>query len=438
MEYNVDMLKEVYYDRLKEAFRYRKCEIKFNKRDLGDYCILSVVCKLKDNNPISRNNLQQGGLKDLERILGQDADIETLKDYGKSKAVLVVGFKITPTEKFKEDIHLDNLETEEYNRSYNPDYDIPDDWEGDFEDCDSLKLRRYKGEDNFCTLVPGLPKLKRGSKKFNQNSKFIKDIKVSSNDFGTARIYGPSSIEDLKRLAGLREKVYLEQDYNGRTHGFWKAASTLYRQALKGQLKFYDNKFTDSDTYDVCFKDIHTGKQKCLKNRTINQVEHLENNKNIVILSVSPSDKKFKDWMPSKTPLDYICEKLDAEGIKYEIENDEYGAGAPYDTCITILEGDDSRADDIICSVVGYAYEWVKDKDGNRRYCKVCTDEDLINEYNETSINDKKFKDIYPNKYERKEDFISRFMKETKEEYPDYKQRLAVAYSYWNKSKGIK
>ncbi len=49
------------------------------------------------------------------------------------------------------------------------------------------------------------------------------------------------------------------------------------------------------------------------------------------------------------------------------------------------------------------------------------------------NVYDSKFKDVYPNKGETKEDFISRFMSATKEEYPDYKQRLAVAYSYWNK-----
>ena len=42
-------------------------------------------------------------------------------------------------------------------------------------------------------------------------------------------------------------------------------------------------------------------------------------------------------------------------------------------------------------------------------------------------------KDVDPREGESKEDFISRFMSETKEEYPDEKQRLAVAYSYWNK-----
>ncbi len=44
-----------------------------------------------------------------------------------------------------------------------------------------------------------------------------------------------------------------------------------------------------------------------------------------------------------------------------------------------------------------------------------------------------KLRDVEPRKGESKQNFISRFMRETKSEYPDYKQRLAVAYSYWNK-----
>lgn len=41
--------------------------------------------------------------------------------------------------------------------------------------------------------------------------------------------------------------------------------------------------------------------------------------------------------------------------------------------------------------------------------------------------------EVYPNKGESKEDFISRFMKVTAKEYPDRKQRYAVALSYWNR-----
>ena len=41
--------------------------------------------------------------------------------------------------------------------------------------------------------------------------------------------------------------------------------------------------------------------------------------------------------------------------------------------------------------------------------------------------------EIYPNKGESKKDFIARFMSATKDEYPDTKQRYAVALSYWDR-----
>lgn len=53
----------------------------------------------------------------------------------------------------------------------------------------------------------------------------------------------------------------------------------------------------------------------------------------------------------------------------------------------------------------------------------------------ECETTDTRVLDIKPHKGESKEDFISRFMSETKEEYPDNKQRLAVAYSYWKNAK---
>lgn len=53
-----------------------------------------------------------------------------------------------------------------------------------------------------------------------------------------------------------------------------------------------------------------------------------------------------------------------------------------------------------------------------------------------TGISNDSVHDVEPRQGESKADFISRFMEETKEEYPDVKQRLAVAYSYWeNKGK---
>lgn len=50
------------------------------------------------------------------------------------------------------------------------------------------------------------------------------------------------------------------------------------------------------------------------------------------------------------------------------------------------------------------------------------------------SLDELPLKDVEPKKGESKEDFIARFMEATKEEYPDPKQRVAVAYSYWEKS----
>ena len=64
-----------------------------------------------------------------------------------------------------------------------------------------------------------------------------------------------------------------------------------------------------------------------------------------------------------------------------------------------------------------YALEnGIKFRDINKQYA------------NESFINE-----VYPNKGETKKDFISRFMKVTKKEYPDIKQRFAVALSYWNR-----
>lgn len=57
-------------------------------------------------------------------------------------------------------------------------------------------------------------------------------------------------------------------------------------------------------------------------------------------------------------------------------------------------------------------------------------------ERNKNQFKDSLVNDVNPRKGESEKEFISRFMSETKNEYPDEKQRLAVAYSYWrNKNK---
>ena len=57
-----------------------------------------------------------------------------------------------------------------------------------------------------------------------------------------------------------------------------------------------------------------------------------------------------------------------------------------------------------------------------------------LSELNESlSTDGKQLNEVYPNKGESKKDFISRFMSVTKDEYPDNKQRYAVALSYWDR-----
>ena len=61
---------------------------------------------------------------------------------------------------------------------------------------------------------------------------------------------------------------------------------------------------------------------------------------------------------------------------------------------------------------------------------KAITNKNPSNGYN---INESAINEVYPNKGESKEDFIKRFMSVTKDEYPDRKQRFAVANSYWER-----
>lgn len=54
-------------------------------------------------------------------------------------------------------------------------------------------------------------------------------------------------------------------------------------------------------------------------------------------------------------------------------------------------------------------------------------------EYVGKELKEETIVEVYPNKGESKKDFIKRFMKVTKDEYPDVKQRYAVSLSYWNR-----
>lgn len=82
---------------------------------------------------------------------------------------------------------------------------------------------------------------------------------VSSNSFGPATMYGPTSIEDIERLANAKEKIYFEQTYGEKTHGFWKAASVILKELKTGQMKItkiYDSaKDENSSMIEFLIKD---------------------------------------------------------------------------------------------------------------------------------------------------------------------------------------
>lgn len=156
------------------------------------------------------------------------------------------------------------------------------------------------------------------------------------------------------------------------------------------------------------------------------------------------------------TPTNYLIETMENENKK--AQNEKRVPDPDYD--IEDSEFNDSEAEvEITCSdpegSETYNQTFKIDKSTADKYKDPKTKKEALEEihrevyiharclygncrFKVLNVYDSKFKDVYPNKGETKEDFISRFMKETKEEYPDYKQRLAVAYSYWNKSKGVK
>ena len=79
-------------------------------------------------------------------------------------------------------------------------------------------------------------------------------------------------------------------------------------------------------------------------------------------------------------------------------------------------------------------YDWTS-ASGKKSGSSTCSERDFFEMLTDKTLTGDSLHDVEPRSGESKDEFISRFMKETKSEYPDMKQRLAVAYSYW-KNKG--
>ena len=233
-----------------------------------------------------------------------------------SAKIEILNYKVEEVE----DLDMNDLEEiKKSSREYDPNYDIPD-------EAEEIYGSNIFAKDNFCTLNPGIVKLKRASKKFNQRDRKFRnericDVKPKKNEIKPEFI-ARFMRETKNEYPDFKQRLAVAYDY-------WER----YKRVK-------DGRFCDS--------------------------------------------YRIKDWMPSKTPLDYITEELEDAGIEYELRDDMYGFNAPFDTIITVLDTNDGdRADEIICSIVGYAYEIVRDHNGNKRDFKIVTDEELIDEFNQ-------------------------------------------------------
>lgn len=80
--------------------------------------------------------------------------------------------------------------------------------------------------------------------------------------------------------------------------------------------------------------------------------------------------------------------------------------------------------------------KFMKDKEFAKMYFgfldEMLKEEGLYESFYEDE-NKESLNEVYPNKGENKKDFINRFMRATSKEYPDVKQRYAIANSYWER-----
>ena len=151
---------------------------------------------------------------------------------------------------------------------------------------------------------------------------------VSSDSFGVATMYGPSSKEDLEKLANAGEKVYLEYEVNGRNRGFWKAASSLLRELNLGKMRIttvYDSrKIKDIDVnrvneilnnYDSYVSKLKTLEHALQSNK--NKLSNLEYELN----SYYKYDARHGSAKSSNITIDKLKKQI--ENLKFEIEENE-------------------------------------------------------------------------------------------------------------------
>jgi len=212
-------------------------------------------------------------------------------------------------------------------------------------------------------------------------------------------------------------------------------------------IKKYERKLTEgvSDTYDSLLDyisttdEIPTGPAYILPNGKF--ISILENNNdihaNLFYDFLLDNDLKYDcDYYMRVIEHDYNWLRVN-DGLSEEEErcyvslNDSKLSSAQYDSLLRWL--------DYVSKHQAYVQVFINnDKNSYVKYdLHEYIPDDIIKRikryYSSGELYEQVLDEVYPKKGESKEDFISRFMSVTKDEYPSQKQRLAVAYSYWNR-----
>ena len=223
-----------------------------------------------------------------------------------------------------------------------------------------------------------------------KQSPLEKDCQVIRIDF-TGEEIRPGDIRLLKQKAKLEgfECIFEDADHDKNITAFLcyfpiEHLSEAVRQAYNGSLKALD-------VEDLVNK---------AKVRGSLFTEREFNNK-LYFITVSPPWFGQEPSAQNKIRVDVVEE--DEDGNQERVFIDEY---TDYDTVIKELEQ--------------FIRDTIEKNESVKSTFKFKLVEDKLNE-------------IYPDEGESKKDFISRFMSATKDEYPDVKQRYAVANSYWKR-----
>lgn len=230
-------------------------------------------------------------------------------------------------------------------------------------------------------------------------------------------VYDKDIIEYLEKVILQKKKKFpiTVLDYSS------KAQEGLHRMYTAGELFGWDDTKYPVLVVDWKDKELHA---KTRKEKLIHKLDNLAN-----IMSKFDSNY-FDSMLDFQNELEEQAEELALNDISYKIYNNK----------LVLSTSDVSNDYDLS----KFKYNLKELQDIEDALLDIDASESLSKTINQEKNlkrsgrgldehNDNKLNEIYPNKGESKKDFIARFMSATKDEYPDTKQRYAVALSYWKR-----